>query len=52
MTPTELTTYFRPFDQTDYFNAKQAYANMVALKIITPAEMRRLLRSLKAAVRE
>jgi len=44
--------YCRPFSQEDYYMAEVAYGNMVGLKIISEAEAARLLRVLKAAVRD
>lgn len=44
--------YYRPFSQEDYALAVVAYSNMVQLKIISDAERRKLLKILKAAVRE
>jgi hypothetical protein len=45
-------SYYRPFSQEDYALAVVAYSNMVQMKILTDADRRRLLKILKAAVRE
>ena len=45
-------SYYRPFSQEDYALAVVTYSNMVRLGILTDAERRRLLKILKAAVRE
>lgn len=47
MVLTDEQKNFRPFDQVDYYNAKQALKNMVELKIITAAQMLSQLRKLK-----
>lgn len=43
---------WRPFSQIDYFNAKAAFENMVALKIMTADEMTLKLRILREATYE
>ena len=43
---------WRPFNQLDYFNAKAAFENMVALGLMTADEMTRKLRILKEATHE